>query len=76
MKAIQITIDELLLEAMDALPEAKQRGRSAFIREAIRSYMAQMRSERIDAAYRKGYGDGLKDPDLGPWEEAQAWPED
>lgn len=76
MKAIQITIDEHLLKAIDGLPEAKQRGRSSFIREAIRSYLAQKRSEIIDAAYRKGYGDGMKDPVLGPWEDAQAWPED
>jgi metal-responsive CopG/Arc/MetJ family transcriptional regulator len=76
MRAIQITIDEEALAAIDATPEAKARGRSAFVRAAVHAYLRQQRQSSIDDAYRRGYGGGVRDEEIGPWEEAQAWPEE
>ena len=76
MKAIQITIDEPTLSLLDSDDEAKASGRSAFIRRALQEYFRQKEARATDDAYRRAYASGVKDPDLGPWEEVQAWPEE
>ena len=39
IKPVQISIDTALLERIDADPEARSRGRSAFVRSAIERYL-------------------------------------
>lgn len=77
MKVVQFTIDEELLRQVDRDPEVKAAGRSAFLRRAIREYLAQRRNQSIRDRYRSGYGEHPVEPDeFGPLIEAQAWPED
>jgi metal-responsive CopG/Arc/MetJ family transcriptional regulator len=77
-KAVQISIDVELLRRVDAQPETRKRGRSAFIRSAIESYLRAKKRREIDQAIATAFGqhademldevDGLLD--------AQAWPDD
>lgn len=80
-RPVQISIAEELLERIDADPETRKDGRSAFIRQATVHYLAAKQSAQIDQEIRKAYSgrggelaeklavelDGL----LG----AQEWPE-
>ena len=74
MKAIQITVDEGLLAALDSQTEVKREGRSAVIRRAVEEYLQRRRDERIAEQYRRGY---RRHPatEFAPWEEEQVWPE-
>ena len=47
MKAIQITMDEALLEALDATSDVQERGRSAVLREAAVAYLESLSGEEI-----------------------------
>jgi len=75
MKAIQITMDERLLEELDSTDEARQAGRSAVIRRATSEYLERLRRSRVAERYRCAYGDG---EGLGQeyegWEDQGRWP--
>ena len=75
MKAIQITIDEQLLERLDSYPEAGRRGRSAVIREAVAEYLAKAEAEEIDRAYERGYREFPPD-EFDDWARVEVWLED
>ena len=77
MRAIQFTIDEDLLRRVDADPEVKTKGRSAFLRAAIEERLRTKRARDIGTAYRRGYraappSDGEFRVDAG----ATAWPDE
>jgi len=75
MKTIQITIDPDLLHKIDNDEESKKKGRSAFLRQAVRYYLEQKRLKSISEKYRSGYTQKLvKDDDLTIWEDEQVWP--
>ena len=75
MKTIQITIDSELLHKIDNDEESKKKGRSAFLRQAVRFYLEQKRLKSIAERYRSGYTQGsAKDEDLTIWEDEQVWP--
>lgn len=76
MKAIQITIDEKLLERLDASPEVEREGRSAVLRRAAEEYLRAQRRREIAERYRRAYadGEGLGDEFAG-WEDEGTWPE-
>lgn len=77
MKAVQVTLDESLLAALDETEEVARQGRSAVIRRAIAEYLSRRRKieirERYEAAY--GSGEGLE-PEFGGWEDQGAWPDE
>lgn len=75
MKAIQITMDEKLLRALDATDEVKREGRSALIRRAVAEYLERRRRQDITDRYRKAYrgAKGLGD-EFGGWEDQGEWP--
>lgn len=76
MKAVQFTIDDELLRRIDNHPATKERGRSAFLREAAIELLRRQRSKDIREAYRAGYGKFPPSSDeffVAP--EAQAWPD-
>jgi metal-responsive CopG/Arc/MetJ family transcriptional regulator len=75
MKAIQIMIDEELLAELDRDEDVQREGRSAFLRQAAREWLAQRRRRRISEAYRRGYAGGAG-PELEGWENQGTWPED
>lgn len=77
MRAVQFTIEEDLLRAIDRDPETKRIGRSAFLRRAAREYLANRRREAVRDAYRRGYGEYPVGADeFGPLIEGQSWPDE
>lgn len=76
MKAIQISIDEELLQRLDADPDVARDGRSAVLRRAVAAYLQRRDAQRIAAAYRRGYGDSQGiGPEFEGWEKEGQWPE-
>lgn len=77
MKAVQILMDEDLIQAVDE--EAREQGtdRSKLVRMAIANLLTEMRRRRLEEQHRKGY---MQHPqskeEVAPWEEIQEWPED
>ena len=55
MKAIQITIDDKLLSAMDRALKGKTRRRSAFIRYSISNELKRIGRKQLESLDRKGY---------------------
>lgn len=55
-KTVQISIDVELLRRVDAQPEARERGRSAFVCLAIESYLRTKERRRVDEAIAAAYG--------------------
>lgn len=77
-KAVQVSMDVELLRRIDAQPETRQRGRSAFVRAAIESYLRSEERRKIDDAISKAYG-GEADAMLAEVDgllDSQAWPDD
>ena len=54
-KPVQISIDTDLLSRIDADPEARERGRSAFIRSAVELYLTARHRREIDAKLARAY---------------------
>lgn len=78
MQAIQVSMDEELLKRIDREPEVQERGRSAFIRSAVRLYLEAKRRREIDDEIRRAY-EGCADEmldEIADLVNAQAWPED
>ena len=74
MKAIQVTVDDGLLERLDADPEVKRDGRSAVIRRAADEYLRRRRKRAIAEQYAKAYSGGVAE-ELSGWELEGIWPE-
>jgi metal-responsive CopG/Arc/MetJ family transcriptional regulator len=77
-KPVQVSIDLELLRRIDADPETRKKGRSAFIRSAVSSYLRAKRSRAVDAAIAAAYGGAADDmlAEVSDVLDAQAWPED
>ena len=77
-RPVQVTIDDDLLAAVDADPEAKERGRSAFIRSALRLYLKAKGRRAIDAQIRAAYGEQADSmvSEIEDLMEQQTWPDD
>lgn len=76
VKPVQISIDDELLRRIDRDPEAKRLGRSAFVRTALRTYLAAKERKNIDEQIRRAYA-GAADELLAEVEQllpGQAWP--
>ena len=72
MKAIQITVDDGLLERLDRCEEVRARGRSAVFRDAVADYLARLEAEEVDRAYEAGYGAAPPD-EFDDWPAEAAW---
>ena len=77
MKAIQISIEESLLERLDRHSEVKKRGRSAVLRQAASEFLARSADAEIANQYRAGYADrdGLGD-EFNGWPGEGEWPDE
>jgi len=75
MKAIQVTLDERLLERLDADEEARREGRSAVIRRAVFEYLRHKRRASVAEAYRCAYAKGTE-RDLEGWADEGVWPKE
>jgi hypothetical protein len=77
MKAIQVTLDEALLERLDRDEEVKRDGRSAVLRRAADLYLRRRRARTITSAYRRAYGgDAPMADEFGGWEGEGEWPDE
>jgi metal-responsive CopG/Arc/MetJ family transcriptional regulator len=77
-KPVQISIDVELLRRVDAQPETREHGRSAFVRSAIESYLRARKRREIDEAISSAFGkhaDAMLD-EVNGLRDAQAWPDD
>ena len=72
MKAIQISVDDGLLERLDNCQEVRSRGRSAVLREAAADYLAKKEAEEIDRAYAAGYSAAPPD-EFADWPAEATW---
>jgi metal-responsive CopG/Arc/MetJ family transcriptional regulator len=74
MKAIQMTLEEDLVAAVDRLARKLKTTRSAFARDALRDALAKYRMKELEEKHRQGY---LKHPaeteEFGVWESQQRW---
>lgn len=75
-KPVQISIDFDLLRRIDADPETREKGRSAFVRSAVSSYLAAKQRREVDAAIRAAYGPAADamEAEVAELMDAQAWP--
>jgi metal-responsive CopG/Arc/MetJ family transcriptional regulator len=77
-KAVQVSIDTDLLRRIDADPEARRRGRSAFIRSAFELYLIARERREVDSRLARAY-QGQADALLAEIEDLlgeQSWPSD
>jgi metal-responsive CopG/Arc/MetJ family transcriptional regulator len=75
MKAVQVTLDERLLAALDADDEVQRDGRSAVLRRAAAEYLRRKHHASVAQAYRRGYGRGVG-RELEGWADEGTWPDD
>jgi metal-responsive CopG/Arc/MetJ family transcriptional regulator len=78
VKPVQVSIDQDLLRRIDADPETREKGRSAFVRSAVSSYLAAKQRKAIDLAIGAAYGkaaDAMQS-EVSDLLDAQAWPRD
>lgn len=77
-RPVQISIDEKLLRRIDADPETRKEGRSAFVRKAVASYLEAKRRRDVDKAIRTAYAGTEEDVarEIAGLMDAQAWPRD
>ena len=77
-KPVQISVDLELLKRIDADPEVREKGRSAFVRSAVTSYLAAKRRRAIDLAIGSAYGKAARalEAEVEGLVDAQAWPRD
>ena len=77
-RAVQISIDEALLRRIDKDKESREKGRSEFIRSAVRAYLKAKQRRAVDDRIRAAYA-GCSDAmerDVRDLMEAQAWPDE
>jgi metal-responsive CopG/Arc/MetJ family transcriptional regulator len=75
-KPVQISIDTDLLERIDRDPEARTRGRSAFVRSAVERYLAAKERREIEAQIAAAYRDRADSvlEETADLLDAQEWP--
>lgn len=76
VRPVQISMDQQLLERIDGDPETHEKGRSAFIRAAVESYLSAKEQREIEARLVHAYA-GQADVMFGEVDElldAQTWP--
>lgn len=74
MKAIQVNLDDRLLERLDRDDEVRRDGRSAVLRRAADMYLRQRRLRTIAEAYRKAYGEPDGAGEFERWSDEGVWP--
>ena len=74
MRTVQLTLDEDLVEQVDAVVQSLKTTRSAFARQALKAALARLEEEALERKHRAGY---LRKPVRGnefqPWEGEQSW---
>jgi len=55
MRTVQLTLDEALIEQVDALAKRLGTTRSALARDALRAALARRRTQALERKHRAGY---------------------
>ena len=74
MRTIQMTLDDELVETVDALAKELKTTRSAFAREALREALQKYQDKRLESKHRRGYERfPAGKQEFEAWEQEQAW---
>jgi metal-responsive CopG/Arc/MetJ family transcriptional regulator len=74
MKTVQMTIDNDLLEDVDAAVQELGTSRSAFVRAALKLALQQHENSKREAQHAAGYAAHPVQPgEFDGWEEEQVW---
>jgi metal-responsive CopG/Arc/MetJ family transcriptional regulator len=77
MRTIQMTLDDELVETVDALAKELKTTRSAFTREALREALRRNQIKRLEEKHRRGYECYPTDQsEFSVWEKEQVWGEE
>lgn len=75
MIAVQVTMPEEMVAALDAAPDVRTKGRSAVVRLAVQAWLEAKAEEELVAAYRRGYGEQPVQPEeSADFAAIQVWP--
>jgi metal-responsive CopG/Arc/MetJ family transcriptional regulator len=77
-RPVQVSIDTELLRRIDADPETRARGRSAFIRSAVERYLAAKERRLIEKQIAEAYADQADRvlAEAADVMDVQAWPDE
>jgi len=76
MKTVQMTLDDALVDEVDAVVKKLHTTRSAFARKALRDAMANIRMQQQEEKHKAGYQrQPVQASEFGAWESEQQWPE-
>lgn len=74
MKTIQITIEENLLQNVDAAVDQIHSTRSAFVRQALENALLKLRTHYLEEKHRRGYQKKpVQKNEFDVWEDEQVW---
>ena len=78
VKPVQVSFDVALLDRIDADPEARQYGRSAFLKTAAARYLAYKARRRVDERIAAAYADSAESSmaEIADVVDAQSWPDE
>jgi metal-responsive CopG/Arc/MetJ family transcriptional regulator len=76
MHAIEITVDERLLQAADRVVRQRKMDRSALVREALREHLKRLERKGDEQRDRLGYKKHPDSDDFCGWEAVAEWPKD
>ncbi len=76
MKTVQMTLDDELVDEVDAMVKKLHTTRSAFARTALRDAMESIRIKQREKMHQAGYQcKPVQTSEFGVWESEQQWPE-
>jgi len=76
MKTVQMTLDDDLVDAVDAVVKKLHTTRSAFARKALREAMENIRMKQQEEKHKAGYQrKPVQASEFGVWESEQQWSE-
>ena len=74
MRTVQMTLDEKLLDRLDAVVRRRRTNRSAFTRLALQAALARLQTEELEQKHRRGYEAlPVAEREFGVAEEDQRW---
>lgn len=74
MKTVQMTLDEELVNAVDAAAKQAGTNRSSFTRRALRRELERLRIEALERRHREGYARRpVATDEFAVWEAEQVW---
>jgi metal-responsive CopG/Arc/MetJ family transcriptional regulator len=77
MKAVQVVLEEDLLDQADRQAKRDKLNRSQLIRAALREYLERVRLRELEDRDREGYErEPIEPGEFDVWDAEQAWPAD